>query len=126
MYRRNLVIDAAADGGHLLGESTATENVIIDCPLGLDMTGGVGYETRQPNGVMYQASYNAIIGSADLTSTDPRGYGILYAQRQAGQLGAPQPAGPGQQYQRLEPHRLRHDGGLRQAELHGLARQRLI
>jgi hypothetical protein len=77
MYRRNLVIDAAADGGHLLGESTATENVIIDCPLGLDMTGGVDYATRQPNGVMYQASYNAIIGSADLTSNDPRGYGIL-------------------------------------------------
>ena len=77
MYRRNLVIDGAADGGHLLGETTATENVIIDCPIGLDMTGGVSYETVRPDGVDYQASYNAIIGSADLTSTDSRGYGIL-------------------------------------------------
>ena len=77
MYRRNLVIDAAADGGHLLGPSTATENVIIDCPIALDMTGGVGYETVQPKGVLYEASYNAIIGAMDLTSTDPRGFGII-------------------------------------------------
>jgi len=65
-----------ASGGHLLGPSTATENVIIDCPIALDMTGGVGYETVQPKGVLYEASYNAIIGAMDLTSTDPRGFGI--------------------------------------------------
>jgi hypothetical protein len=76
VYRRNLVIEAAADGGHLLGDTLATENVIIDCPIGLDMTGGLDYATRDPNGVMYEASYNAILGSEDLTSNDPRGFGI--------------------------------------------------
>ena len=77
IYRRNLVIDGAADGGHLLADTLATENVIIDCPLGLDLTGGAGYDIRQPNGVMIEASYNAIVGSADLDSADPRGFGIL-------------------------------------------------
>jgi hypothetical protein len=77
VYRRNLVIDGASDGGHLLGDAIATENVIIDCPIGLDISGGVEYETVRPNGVDYQVSYNAIIGSADLNSTQPRGFGIF-------------------------------------------------
>jgi hypothetical protein len=77
IYRRNLVIEAAADGGHLLSDVLATENVIIDCPIGLDMTQGVNGNTRNPSGVDRQVSYNAVIGSEDLNSTNPRGYGFV-------------------------------------------------
>lgn len=79
IYRRNLVIDGPADGGHLLGDTTATENLIIDCPIGLDLTGGVSYETVRPSGVDYQASYNVILGTNDIRSGNVsygRGVGI--------------------------------------------------
>jgi len=84
IYRRNLVVDAAADGGHLLGGALATENVIIDCPIGLDMTAGVAGDTRQPNGVMIEASYNAILGNSDLNSINPRGLGMVTSNGKAG------------------------------------------
>jgi hypothetical protein len=76
IYRRNLVIEAAADGGHLLGDTAVTDNVIIDCPIAVDISGGVSYDTVRPDGVDYQVSGNAIMGAEDLTSSDPRGFGI--------------------------------------------------
>ena len=126
MYRRNLVIDAAADGGHLLGHSTATENVIIDCPIGLDMTGGVGYETVQPKGVLYEASYNAIIGAIGPHQHRSARLRHRHPQRCSGKLGTPQPAGACDQCQRREPRSVPDRGKLRLAELHGFPRQRFL
>ena len=65
IYRRNLIIDGAADGGHVLGDALVTENVIIDAPIGLSVGGGTSYSTIRPEGVHLEISYNAIIGGAD-------------------------------------------------------------
>jgi hypothetical protein len=74
--RRNLMIDGPADCGSYRGDITFTENVAIDCPIGVGVGGGLYYNTQNPNGVNLQVSYNAFFGSADQDRDNLRGIGI--------------------------------------------------
>ena len=64
--RRNLTIDNAADGGSYRGGITATENLGIDNPIGMGLGGGTNYNLYWPNGTAIAASYNVILGSAQI------------------------------------------------------------
>ena len=83
--RRNLTIDGAADGGSYRGDILFTENVGIDNPIAIGLGGGWEYATHRPGGVMLEASYNAFIGDADISSTNKRGWGM---SSQDGKLGS--------------------------------------
>ena len=83
--RRNLTIDGAADGGSYRGDILFTENVGIDNPIAIALGGGWEYATHRPGGVMLEASYNAFIGDADISSTNKRGWGMV---SQNGKLGS--------------------------------------
>jgi hypothetical protein len=76
ILRRNLSMDGAGDGGIARGDITATENISIDNPICLGLGGGPNYNTERPNGVNIQASYNACLGTADVNSSHPLGWGI--------------------------------------------------
>ena len=84
IVRRNLSADGAGDGGVARGDSTFTENLFIDNPAAIGLGGGPSYNTERPSGVMFDASYNAIIGDADVTSTHPLGWGINTTNGQQG------------------------------------------
>lgn len=74
--RRNLIIDGPADCGTARGDLLHTENVLVDCPIAIDVGGGDQYSVARPNGVSLEVSYNAVIGDADITSSFPRRWGI--------------------------------------------------
>lgn len=74
--RRNLIVDGAADGGSHRGDATITENVYIDNPIAISAGGGISYDAARPNGDTLIVSDNAILGDAQLTSTQNRGWGI--------------------------------------------------
>jgi hypothetical protein len=74
--RRNLIADGPADCGTARGDLVHTENVLIDCPIAIDVGGGDQYSIGRPNGVSLEVSYNAVIGDADITSSFPRRWGI--------------------------------------------------
>ena len=76
IVRRNLSADGAGDGGIARGDSVFTENLYIDNPAAIGLGGGPTYNTDRPNGVSFDASYNAIIGDADVNSTYPLGWAI--------------------------------------------------
>lgn len=78
--RRNLIVDGSADGGSHRGNASITENVYIDNPISISAGGGVAYDTGRPNGVELQVSYNAILGSAQISgSGTANGWGISTA-----------------------------------------------
>jgi hypothetical protein len=74
IFRRNLTVDGASDGGSFRGSITATENLQIDNPIAF----GVGFSPHndRPTGVDITVAYNAILGGADIVSSMPRGWGI--------------------------------------------------
>ncbi|MGN6848297.1 MAG: hypothetical protein ACTHJK_02280 [Sphingomicrobium sp.] len=69
IVRRNLSMEGAGDGGISRGDSIVTENLYIDNPAALGLGGGPNYGTDRPNGVSFEASYNAIIGSDGVNNT---------------------------------------------------------
>jgi hypothetical protein len=75
--RRNLIVDGAADGGMFRGNSSVTENLGIDNPIGLVLGGGTNYNTDTPGGVLIRAAYDVHLGSADIDSANPRGGGVV-------------------------------------------------
>jgi len=77
VVRRNLIIDGSGDGGSFRGNITHYENLIIDCPIGASLGGGVNYNTGRPNGVTISSHDNAIIGSAAVPDTGAAGWGIV-------------------------------------------------
>jgi hypothetical protein len=84
VVRRNLIVDGAADGGSFRGNISHTENVIIDCPIGAALGGGVDYNTGRPNGVDIQSSYNAIIGTATIPDSGANAWGMVTSNGRAG------------------------------------------
>jgi len=82
--RRNLSIDGAADGGQYRGDVLFTENIGIDNPIQVGLGGGDQYSTYRPDGVSLEASYNVFLGDADITSSDPRGWGVTSANGKPG------------------------------------------
>jgi hypothetical protein len=76
IVRRNLSADGAGDGGIARGDSTFTENLFIDNPAAIGLGGGPQYNIDRPTGVTFDASYNAIIGDADVNSSHLLGWGI--------------------------------------------------
>jgi hypothetical protein len=76
IIRRNLIVDGSADGGSHRGDATISENVYIDNPIAISAGGGVAYNTARPNGDALTIFDNAILGSVNLNSTSPRGWGI--------------------------------------------------
>ncbi|WP_341632046.1 hypothetical protein [Sphingomonas agri] len=83
--RRNLIADGSADGGQYRSNSTVSENVYIDNPISVSAGGGSNYYLYQPTGVNLEVSYNAILGDADLNSSNPRGVAI---EASNGRLGS--------------------------------------
>jgi hypothetical protein len=73
VVRRNVFMDGAADGGSLRGSVIYTLNVSIDNPI------GVGVGANLAGGSLSEVSYNAILGDADVKSTEPRGQAILFS-----------------------------------------------
>lgn len=72
--RRNLVMDGAADGGSMRGDTSLyTENVFIRNPISTGLGGGYQYDIHRPNGVTFEASYNLTIAGIDLQAANPRG-----------------------------------------------------
>jgi hypothetical protein len=84
IVRRNLFIDPSATGCQCRGNSTITENVFIDNPISIAAGGGSNYSTVSPNGVQLEVSYNAIIGDADISSSQPRGFAINASNGRSG------------------------------------------
>jgi hypothetical protein len=76
IVRRNLSADAAGDGGTVRGDSTLTENMFIDNPAAIGLGGGPEYNIDRPSGVTFDASYNAVMGDADVNSGHLLGWGI--------------------------------------------------
>ena len=76
VVRRNLSADGAGDGGIARGDSVFTENLFIDNPAAIGLGGGPQYNVDRPNGISFDARYNAIIGDADVTSAYPLGWAI--------------------------------------------------
>lgn len=66
IVRRNLSVDGAGDGGIARGDSVFSENLFIDNPAAIGLGGGPQYNLDRPTGVLFQASYNAIIGSSSV------------------------------------------------------------
>jgi hypothetical protein len=64
IVRRNLSMEGAGDGGIARGDSTFTENLLIDNPAAMGLGGGPQYDIDRPNGVSFDASYNAILGTS--------------------------------------------------------------
>jgi hypothetical protein len=85
VVRRNLIVDGSADGGSFRGDITHYENVVIDCPQGASLGGGMEYNTGRPNGVAISSHDNAIIGSAQVPDSGAAGWGIV---SQNGKLGS--------------------------------------
>ena len=84
IVRRNLSADGAGDGGIARGDSVFTENLFIDNPAAIGLGGGPQYNVDRPNGVSFDASYNAILGDADVTSTHQLGWAINTTNGQSG------------------------------------------
>ena len=76
IVRRNLSVDGAGDGGIARGDILYSENVSIDNPACVGLGGGPTYSTDRPDGINIEASYNACLGDADVTSANPLGWGI--------------------------------------------------
>ena len=102
IVRRNLSADGAGDGGIARGDSVFTENLFIDNPAAIGLGGGPSYNTDRPTGVLFDASYNAIIGDADVTSTHPLGWAINTTNGKSGSrvhhnliVRSRNPSGPG-------------------------------
>jgi hypothetical protein len=74
--RRNLFMDPSATGCSCRGNTAISENVFIDNPLAIIAGMGDDYNTINPNGVSIDIGYNAILGSADINSANPRGMAI--------------------------------------------------
>jgi hypothetical protein len=82
--RRNLFMDGAADGSTLRGDATVTENVYIDNPISIYIGQGTDYSIGRPNGIAVEVSYNAVLGDADVNSTNPRGIAVSIANSRSG------------------------------------------
>jgi hypothetical protein len=82
--RRNLIVDGGSDGGQFRGNAVVTENVFIDNPTSIAAGGGTNYNLVNPNGVDLEVSYNAILGDADITSSQPRGIAITTENGRSG------------------------------------------
>jgi hypothetical protein len=76
VIRRNIIVDPSAAGCSCRGDTTITENVLIENPLAIIAGKGDNYDVHRPNGVAIEVAYNAIIGDADISSTLPRGVAI--------------------------------------------------
>jgi hypothetical protein len=84
VVRRNLIVDGSADGGSFRGNITHYENLVLDCPIGASLGGGVAYNTGRPNGVMISSHDNAVLGSASIPDSGAQGWGLVAANGQAG------------------------------------------
>ncbi|WP_341632078.1 hypothetical protein [Sphingomonas agri] len=84
IFRRNLDIDGAADGGQFRTNTTISENVFIDNPLSVAAGGGSNYDTYQPSGVDLEVAYNAIVGDADINTANPTGIAIEMSNGRVG------------------------------------------
>jgi hypothetical protein len=84
IFRRNITGHASSHGLQLRGGGIADDNVFISNPINLLIGGGDNYNTYRPAGVPYSASNNVIIGSEDITSSTPRGFGVLFENTQDG------------------------------------------
>ena len=82
--RRNLFMDGAADGSTLRGDATVTENVYIDNPISIYIGQGTDYSVGRPTGIAVEVSYNAVLGDADVNSTNPRGIAVSIANARSG------------------------------------------
>lgn len=82
--RRNLIVDGAADGGSVRGDVFYSENLVIDCPIGVGAGGGLTYNAVRPSGVNIEISYNAFLGDADINSSNPRGMGMTSMNGRSG------------------------------------------
>jgi hypothetical protein len=82
--RRNWVIDGAADGGSFRGDNIWTSNIGTDNPIIVGMGGGSHYYVERTDGVLFEVSYNAFLGDADISPSDIRGWGIHTANGRAG------------------------------------------
>jgi hypothetical protein len=76
IVRRNLSADGAGDGGIARGDSAFTENLFIDNPAAIGVGGGPAYNLDRPTGVNFDVGYNAIMGDADVNSSDLLGWAI--------------------------------------------------
>ncbi len=84
IFRRNITGHASSHGLQLRGGGIANDNVFISNPINLLIGGGDNYSTYRPAGVTYSANNNVIIGSEDITSSTPRGFGVLFENTQDG------------------------------------------
>jgi hypothetical protein len=84
VVRRNLIVDGSGDGGSFRGDITHYENLIIDCPIGASLGGGVNYNISRPNGVTIVSHDNAIIGSATVPDSGAAGWGLASQNGKSG------------------------------------------
>lgn len=77
VVRRNLIADSSTLSV-IRGHSSVKENLFLDNPgaFGLGDDNVVSYATDHPFGEDLEASYNAILGDADINSANPLGWGV--------------------------------------------------
>lgn len=77
VVRRNLIIEGSADGGKNSGNVLRLDNLVINCPIGVDLGGGSNYETLRPTGVDQECT-DVILGTQSMPDSGAR-WGISTA-----------------------------------------------
>jgi hypothetical protein len=84
LFRRNVNGHASESGLMMRGDGVANENVFANNPVNFTMGGGTAYNTARPSGVTYEARNNVIVGSENINTANPRGFGIGFENTRDG------------------------------------------
>lgn len=84
VFRRNVSGHASSHGLQLRGGGIAHDNVFANNPINMLIGGGDEYARYRPNGVPYDVRRNVIVGGADITSSERRGFGLMITNTQDG------------------------------------------
>jgi hypothetical protein len=84
LFRRNVNGHASESGLMMRGDGVVNDNVFANNPVNFTIGGGVAYNVHRPDGITYEARNNVIVGSEDIDSNTPRGFGIGFENTQDG------------------------------------------
>lgn len=74
IVRNNIFVNGSSHGAQVRRGGKVVGNFVWNCPLGILVGGGDGYQTKNPNGVPCTLTNNVVLESGDITPALPRGY----------------------------------------------------
>nr|MDD3720656.1 hypothetical protein [Candidatus Gracilibacteria bacterium] len=88
MFRRNISGHASSHGIQMNGGGTIIDSVFASNPINILLGGGTNYMTVNPNGINGSIINNVIVGSSDINSSLPSGFGIDFSNTSLGTIGS--------------------------------------